>query len=146
MNQNESEKSLLEDYHEEIMSMEGYDKPVKQARTILFILAGLQLVPIFFNKGDMSEDESLINTVVCIVVAVIFAALGFWTKRKPFTAILIALIVYGSLVLLSAIFDPSTLMQGVFLKIIAFGSLGVALSNARDVQKWMDTMKKNKMN
>jgi heme A synthase len=105
-------------------------------------LAAVQLISIFFINGEISKEDAMFHAVVCIVVAVIFAGLAFWTKRKPFTAILTALIVYAALVLLTAVLDPSTLLQGLFLKIAAFVLLGVSLSNAREVQKWLDEVNK----
>lgn len=129
------QENLLDDVYDD--SMEGYDKPVRKARNILFIIGGLQLIGLI-TISNLPEPEMWISAGIIIFVAVLFAILGFWTKRKPYTAILTGLIVYGSLVLLSAIIEPASIVRGIVLKIVAIVLLVSALQNAKEVQNWMD--------
>lgn len=128
------QENLLDDVYDD--SMEGYDKPVRKARNILFIIGGLQLIGLF-TISNLPEPEMWVSAGIIIFVALLFVGLGFWTKRKPYTAILTGLIVYGSLVLLSAIFEPTSIVRGIVLKIVAIVLLVSALKNAKDVQDWM---------
>lgn len=131
-------KDLLDEVYDE--SMEGYDKPVRKARNILYIIGALQLVALF-TLGDLYGAELYLTAGVYIFFALVFAGLAFWTKWKPYTAILTGLIIYGGLILLSAIVEPETIIKGIILKIIAFSLLISGLKNAKEVQSWMEIRK-----
>ncbi|MBN9295679.1 MAG: hypothetical protein J0I41_01655 [Filimonas sp.] len=140
----EQQEHQLGDFHEEIPSLEGYDKPIKKARNILFVIAALQVISILFVMKDL-EDLVLYFTIgIMLVVAGIFFGLALWTKRKPYTAIIIALVIYVGLWLLDGFFDPTSLFRGIILKAIAVGLMISALGNAKEVQQWLDLAKKNK--
>jgi hypothetical protein len=126
---------------EEDISMEGYDKPVKKARNILFAIAALQFLAGIFLGFQQDGLASIITLGLLTTVAVIFFLLGLWTKRKPFDAIVTALVIYSALMIGDAVFDPSTLIQGIMFKIAIYGLLISALRNARDVQRWKDSQK-----
>lgn len=133
--QTPQQEGIFDDLYDN--SMEGYDKPIRRARILLFIIAALQLVGIV-TIGDIEPPDNWIYVGVFVGLAVTFAALAFWTKRKPYTAILTALVIYGSLNLLAAIIDPASIFRGIILKIVAFVLLINALKNAREVQEWLD--------
>ncbi|WP_315818558.1 hypothetical protein [Paraflavitalea speifideaquila] len=122
-------------------SMEGYDKPVRNARILLFVIAALQLVPIFLIP-PMDDLAKYITIGIYVFFAGVFAALALWTKRKPYTAIITALCVYTGIILLAAYFQPSSIFQGLILKVVVYVMLIVGLRNAKDVQEWLDTKNK----
>jgi hypothetical protein len=77
-------------------------------------------------------------TGMLIVLAVVFAVIGYWSKKSPYTALLTALIVFCSLQLLSAVLDPASLLQAWYVRIavILFLILGVRNGKQiRDMQK-----------
>lgn len=129
------QEDLLNDVYDD--SMDGYDKPIKRARILLFVIAGLQLLSLF-TVGDLPEPENWITIGIFVFVAAVFAALAFWTKRKPYTAIITALSIYASLHILSAILEPASIIRGLIVKIVAFVLLITALKNAKEVQQWLD--------
>lgn len=131
------QENLLEDMYD-YNSMEGYDKPVRNARILLFVIAGLQLIPIFLIP-PMDDLEKYITIGIYVFFAAVFAALALWTKRKPYTAIIAALCVYTGIILLAAYFQPSSIFQGLVLKAVVYVMLIVGLRNAKDVQEWLDT-------
>src|SRR6188768_488373 len=136
--ENTKDINLLE---EEDLSMEGYDKPVKKARNILFAIAALQLIGIYF-AFDQYGLARIITIGLSVGIALVFFLLALWTKRKPYDAIITGLILYAVLIAVSAIVDPSTIIQGLIMKIAIFALLISALSNAKDVQRWKDSIKK----
>jgi energy-coupling factor transporter transmembrane protein EcfT len=131
----DKQEDLLSDVYDD--SMEGYDKPIKRARTWLFVIAGLQLVAIV-TAINLPEPENWITMGLFVVVATVFAILAFWTKKKPYTALVTALSVYATLLVLSAIFDPSSIIRGIVIKILVITMLITALKNAKEVQQWME--------
>ena len=130
--------NLLE---EEDLSMEGYDKPVKKARNILFAIAAIQLIGIYFAFQQFGLAR-MIAIIISIGVALLFFLLALWTKKRPFDAIIAGLVLYSVLIAAAAILDPSTIIQGLILKIGIYVLFISALSNARDVQRWKDSLKK----
>jgi hypothetical protein len=44
--------------------------------------------------------------------------LYLWAKKQPFPATLVALVLFGTLQLLNAVMDPSTIYKGIVLKIV----------------------------
>lgn len=44
--------------------------------------------------------------------------LAWWSKRKPLPAILIATAIYAAVLVISAILDPTTIVQGIIIKIL----------------------------
>lgn len=126
-------------------SMEGYDKHIKNARNTLFVLAGLTLIlnlwvllPI---DGDLAKMISL-----CIIAGVcgLFLGLAFWTKKRPYTAILIALIVYSVLIILGWILEPTSIIKGILFKIAIIVLLVRGLRNAKESQDMLEAFGKKR--
>jgi hypothetical protein len=126
---------------EEAISMEGYDKPVRNARIILFVAAGMQLFSIF-TIGNLPQPNKTLAIAINIFIAIVYILLALWTTKRPYTAIITALIFYTGWISFNAILAPATLIQGFILKILVYVLLIMALSNAREVQRWKDTLKK----
>lgn len=129
-----------EDKLDDLFSMEGYDRPVKRARIILFIVAALQAIPIF-TWVDLPEPARTVNISINVFEILVFCALALWTVRKPFNAIIGGLIFYSLLIVFYGIISPVTLMSGLLIKALVYGLLIIGLSNARDVQRWKDSKK-----
>jgi prepilin signal peptidase PulO-like enzyme (type II secretory pathway) len=125
-------------FQEEEFSMKGYDKHIKNARIMLFVIAGLQLFGIFASLG-LPDPARWISISVYVIFGAIFAALAFWTHKRPFAALLAALILYGSLLVLDGIFEPSTLYKGIIIKVAIIVMLITGLRNAREAQDMKDT-------
>ena len=129
-----------EDKLDDMFSMEGYDKPVKRARIILFVVAALVAIPIF-TWVDLPEPSRTINIAVSGFQVLVFCALALWTVRKPFNAIVGGLAFFSIVIIFYAVLDPSTLVGGLLTKVLVYGLLIIGLSNARDVQRWKDSKK-----
>lgn len=125
-------------FPEEEFSMEGYDKHIRNARIILFVVAALQLIPLI-NLGRYELDAKIFLIGVSVLSAAIFAGLAFWTKQKPFIALLIALVVYAGLIILNVVLGGAqTILTGIIFKVIIIVSLVLGLRNAKEA----DDMKK----
>lgn len=113
--------------------MEGYDKHVRNARIVLYVVAGLSLLGLFLLK-DMEDTAKNIMIGFVIFIAGAFAFLGYWSTKRPFTAILIGLILFVILQVFNAIGDPSTLTQGWYVKIAVPLFLIMGLRNAKEIR------------
>ena len=128
-------------FHEADFSMEGYDKHIRNARILLFVMAGLSLL-LLVNAAPFNTIARIIAGGIIVVFAGVFAALAFWTKKRPYTAILCALIFYVFLIVSAAFLDPTTIFQGWVLKIIIIILLILGLRNGRESQNMMDAFGK----
>jgi len=135
------ENSNVDLLEEESLSMEGYDKPVRKARNILFAIAAIQLIDIYLALEQYGMART-ITFILSIGLALIFFLLGLWTKRKPYDAIITGIVVYSILIVGNAVFEPATILQGLILNIVIFALLVTALSNAKEAQSWKDSLKK----
>jgi hypothetical protein len=120
-------------FSEEDYSMEGYDKHVRNARIALYVVAGLFLLSIFLLQ-DLEDTAKKIMIGLVIFMAGVFALLGYWSIKRPFTAILIGLIIFVALQVFNAIADPSSLLQGWYVKIAVPLFLIMGLRNAKEIQ------------
>ena len=126
-------------FKDDEFSLEGYDKSIKNARLALFAVAGLQLIFGTIIGVSQDSDTAIYTVIISIIVAAIFIGLGLWTKSKPYTAIVTGLIVFVSLHLIEAIFDSSTIKNGIIMKIVVIVYLVKSINDAKEAQE----MKKN---
>ncbi len=114
-------------------SMKGYDKPIRRARILLFIIAGLQLLPLFILDKELDDMSRLLVIGSSIFSSVVFAALAFWSRSKPYPALLIALVFYLLLIgVAAALTGMMSLMQGLIVKGIVVVLLIAGVKNAKE--------------
>ncbi len=111
------------------------DKKVKSARNTLYILAAATFVLNFIQTTYQHEDLSIF--IVGLILSVSFLVLGVWSKKKPLAALLSALLLYITLIILNGILDPTTLYQGILWKVLIISYLGKGVYSANAYQKQM---------
>ena len=129
-------------FPEEEFSMEGYDKHIRNARIMLYVLAGFSLFALFLVLPLNGDPIRIITAVAVVVYAGIYVGLGFWAKKKPYTALLIALIFFVGIQVIGAIINPASIIQGWFIKILIIVMLVLGLRNAKESQRMMELFKK----
>ncbi len=73
------------------------------------------------NEAVVSQQYMLF-TVNYLVVA-IYVGLMFWTRKNPFAACLTGLVIYLTSILINAAIDPTTIVQGIIMKVIIIMAL-----------------------
>ena len=144
MENNTSQENIPESiFTEEDFSMQGYDKHIRQARNAIFVAAGVVLISLLVLCFTISADYEYLWIDICIYGAFIagFIVLGFWTKTKPYYAIISALILYALLIALFAYFDITTLYKGFLFKIFIIVYLAKGLGDAKEAQEIHDQIK-----
>ena len=100
--------------------------------------------PINGKQYTVGELRSKVDQEVILVfftnyfLAAVMFALYLWARSSPFPAMVTALCVYLSVIVLNGIIDPKTLIQGIVIKVIFIGALvaGIKASLvARSVSK-----------
>jgi hypothetical protein len=135
--QNDSEKDVISDYYQgyQQLELESAETQVKKARNALFVVAGLTLVVNLIQLGGM-DQLTIIPVAFVLLITAIFAGLGFLTKKQPFTAIIIGLVVYVGLWILDiAVLGAEEIGKGIIFKAAIVYFLIRGLKHARDAEK-----------
>lgn len=145
-NPQEAQESVIADYANELkqIEMEGYETAVRKARNALFWAGGLIF---FWEMIAMFRDSVGFDPVIFFIALVeggIFVALGFWTKQKPYTAIICGLICFLGIILLSAVIYGLTeggpgivkaLFSGILVKVLILVNLIRPIKDAKALQE-----------
>jgi len=131
-------------FNEQDFSIKGYDKHIRQARNALFIAAALLLLSAIRLFSEYPFDIEVMWLDYLIWTAYIggFVALAFWTKKKPYYAIIGGLILLGVFILINAIIEPSSIVGGIFFKIAVIVFLVKGLGDAKEAQALQKTFLK----
>jgi hypothetical protein len=131
-------------FSEHEFSMEGYDKHIRQARNACFAAAGVLLLNVIILAFTVPDDYAYLWLDVLIWGAFIagFILLGFWTKKKPYYAIVSALILYSVFIILNAVIDISSIYKGIIFKVAVIVFLVKGLKDAKAAQEMNEQFKK----
>ena len=107
-------------------------KRIKSARNTLFFIGAIQLLFSLFVYFMQDATEELIAG---LVVFLIYIVLGFWSQTKPLIALILGLLVYLTLIGLSAIADPANIFKGIIVKVIIIAFLAKGINSALELRK-----------
>ena len=142
----EPEQLSVFDTNDELLEYDRdqYRAGVRKARNTLFVAGGLMFVVDMFmlavqvSKLNGAEiNYTYLYGVIGLDIFLLgaFIALGLWTKRKPYTAILIGLVLFCAIQLFAMIGDPSNIYKGVVVKLVVIISLVSGLKKAKALQQ-----------
>jgi hypothetical protein len=125
-------------------SMEGYDKHIRHARNACFIAAGLLVINalILFSKYPFDLEIMWLDYLLWAIYIGGFIACGFWTKQKPYYAIIGAMIILGIFIIVNAIIDPTSILGGLLFKIGITLTLIKGLNDAKQAQQMKEQFDK----
>lgn len=121
------------DVEKEIRAAEAateYMDPAERDRLMV------QEVGMTFQEA-LDHDRGMVTMllVVNIALAVIYFGLWIWAKRNPYLAALIALLLFLTVIVVSAVIEPKSLAQGVLLKILFIMALARAVKAGADERR-----------
>ena len=124
-------------FTEEEFSMRGYDKHIRQARNAIFVTAGVLVLNLIILAATAPDYYEYLWLDIAIWGAFVagFIVLGFWTKKKPYSAIIGALILYAMFIILNAAVDITTLYKGIIFKVIIIVFLFKGINDAKEAQQ-----------
>ncbi len=128
----------------EEFSMEGYDKHIRQARNAIYTAAAVLFINLLVLAATAPNGYEYlwIDLGVWGIFIAGFIALALYTKKKPYTAIVGAMILYALYILLNALLDVSTLYKGIIMKIIIIVLLVKGVNNAKQAQSMKEQFQK----
>lgn len=109
----------------------SHQKVVKQAATAIWTLSALFAVTgmvLFFISTVAATKMAIL--IVYLILAAIMGALAMWARKAPLAALVVATATYCVLIVTSAILDPTTIAQGIILKIIIITLLSRGIKSA----------------
>ncbi|MEX2213087.1 MAG: zinc ribbon domain-containing protein [Phycisphaeraceae bacterium] len=120
-------------------------KTMKKAFGALLAVAIIQVIAtvlISFAGNDPRVDKKALQTVLIVMggIGAGFFVLAIWARSSPLPAAVVGLVVYVSLHLISGILDPTTLYQGLLIKIIVVAVLIQAIQAGIQHRKLVQEM------
>ncbi len=129
----------------EELSTAGYDKHIRQARNAIFVAAGILALNLIILIATVPDyyDYLWIDLLIWGLFIVGFIFLALWTKKKPYYAIIGALILYGLFIGLNAWIDPATIFKGIIFKVVIIIFLVKGINDAKDAQQMKEQLDRN---
>ncbi|GGG16292.1 hypothetical protein GCM10011344_16070 [Dokdonia pacifica] len=108
---------------------------ITSARNILFIIAAINMLWGIFYFFQNSQDISLL--IYFPILSVMYLVLGYWSQQKPLMALVLGLLVYLTVIVLGAIYEPESIISvsGLFLKSFVIIYLAKGINAALHIKK-----------
>lgn len=106
---------------------------IKQARIILFIIAGFNIIVPIFSYANAQSGWIVME--ISMLIGILFLFFGIMAKKKPFVSLLIPLILLITAYLVNFLIEPISLLQGILWKVIFIGALVYSLVSIRESEK-----------
>lgn len=76
-----------------------------------------------------AHDRGMVRILLAVNIgmAAIYLGLWFWARQNAYAAALVALLLFVTVVVISAVLEPKSLVQGVLLKILFIAALAKAV-------------------
>jgi hypothetical protein len=118
------------------IDLEDYKSKIKNAGNKLFWIAGIFAVSGFALYATGNDAEEKTNTLIgCLIISLIFVALGAWSRKKPLAALISGAGLYGIVIILGAIENPLSIISGIIWKIIIIGAFIKGIKAAIEADK-----------
>jgi hypothetical protein len=117
----------------EEFSLNKFERTIRHARYAM-CGAPLTIVGLYLISNFEVENE-WISIAILMLISCVFVGLALWSRKKPYTAIVIAFAIYLGLIVLYAIYNPGTIMQMIIFKIIIIVYLAKGINDAREWQR-----------
>ncbi len=99
-------------------------------RTLLAIAAFQAIAGTIFVLVTVGAQD-VFSLVVVNLVAAFYGVLGFLTRYNAKVCLYIGLVAYVSLLLLDAVFDPTSILRGILVKLVIIAALVQAIQSIR---------------
>lgn len=122
------------------MGRSEVEKQITEGETALQSIEPSERDALIKEKTGMTWDEvkahdrGMVTLMLAtnVALAFIYFGLWFWAKSNPFTACLIALLLFVTTIVVNAVLEPSTIYQGILVKIFFTVALIKAVSAGRE--------------
>jgi hypothetical protein len=142
----DQQKDIIADYANEIqqIQMEGNERSIRKARNALFWAGGLIFFWEMFAMFRADEGFDPFSVGFAVLIGGSFIALGFWTRKKPYSAIMVGLVVFIAYLALVVVVNGmveggvgilKALISGLIVKVIILVNLILPIKDAKELQQ-----------
>jgi hypothetical protein len=107
-------------------------KGINRGRYALFILGGFNLIYGIYELTNNEDPILYYAGIIDSIIGLVFIGLGVLSLYRASLSMLIGLIFYSAIILLMALVDPLTIVQGIIWKVIIISSLIYSFRVARE--------------
>lgn len=110
--------------------------PIQSARVVLYLLTGFCTTGIALLLSEI--DEKYILSTISGMLAILFGVLAWWSRYKPFTALLISLVIvatFSLIALAGKLHQTFVTLQGVYSSFISVIVMYILLKGVRNAYK-----------
>ncbi len=100
---------------------------IKKARNSIFVVAAIAFLSGIYYYFKL-EDSSIL--IVNTILSLCYLLLGFWSQKRPLVALILALLVYLTTIVINGLLDPTTIYKGILIKIFILGYLSKGINSA----------------
>lgn len=111
--------------------LQSSKQKVKEGRVILIAIAAINLISLLF----ISSTTLTMGMIIALSYTALFLILAILVSKIPNKAIIIGLTLYLAPMLILALFNPATLLQGALIKLIIISGLVKAFLATKDVKE-----------
>ena len=136
-----SSENPISDYVDGIKQLElqTHAAAIRKARVALFVTAGVMFAGEMIGLAISNLPFTPLAIVIALIEAGIFVGLAFLTKKKPFTAIVIGLVIFiGLWIFAIVVVGGRAAIGGIIIRIIIISYLVSALKGAREIERARD--------
>lgn len=133
----ETNQNIISDYYEgyQKLELQSAENQLRKTRNAIFAIAALLFIGDLITMAT-SDQFDLTTLITSLVIAAIFIGLAFLTKKKPLTAILIALVLFIALwVLTIVVIGPEQIYRGILVRGIIIYFLITGIKHAREAER-----------
>jgi hypothetical protein len=126
------------------IEIEAYERTVRKARNALFWAGGLIVFWEMFAMFRSPEGFDPVSIAFAVIIGGAFIALGLWTKKKPYSAIMTGLIVFVAYLILVMVINSlleggegllKAIFGGIIVKVIILVNLILPIKDAKQLQE-----------
>jgi hypothetical protein len=114
-------------------------KQISTARTFLLIVAVATLISAMLLLPNLPSPASLENIILTGMIAVFYFVLAFYTKRKPYTAIRLGLLLLLLAIIVDIFWNPFGPLSRWQSKTLTLLLLLLGIGDSKDAQRKMRT-------
>lgn len=134
-------KPAQETIFSDMLDTTPYQKHLKTARIWLYVITALQVGMGIYEYSTIEDSQlALFAGLVDAGIGVLFLLFAFLSYKRPVASFIAALVAYVVIHVGMMFLDPSNIYKGIILKIVIVVALIRAISNARDIQRFQETI------
>ena len=132
----EEQKNFIAQLTVNEIDLVEYHEKIKKGGNSLFWVAGAFALGLIIDLAKDHENSNVVaSLIVGLIICGLFVFLGGWSRKKPFAALISGACLYAVIVILNAIINPISLIQGIIFKIAIVVCLVNGIRAAMDAEK-----------